>query len=47
MQDDNIKKVLTKVINSENDTKKGEKSNKLKISDTKSSNVIYIRGFTR
>ena len=43
MKKEDIKKVLTKVINSENNAKKGKKSNTLKVADIKTGKTIHIQ----
>lgn len=47
MKTDDIKKILQKVVNYENDTKTGEKSKKLKVSDNKTITTKYVEPFSK
>ena len=47
MAKEDIKKTLSKVINSEDETQKGEKSNTLKVANAKPTKKIQIRGFSK
>ena len=47
MAKEDIKKTLTKIVNSEDKTQKGEKSKTLKVADIKTIPIIQIQGQTK